>query len=506
MFSFEIKHVAGKRHGGPNGLSRRRRSVEDSDEEEGVEEREEEMDADLAVNEVDSVEEGDNEDEIKEDNNQTMPDEIKKVTRYLTTLQRPGNKTHKQFDSFRQYALLFLVEEGQLFRRAKPGMPPKRVMWDQNEQKDIMSQLHDESGPRGKKGSYEKVALRYWWKGLYRDVEKWVKTSEECRKRLPIRVMEELPPTLDNPLWQRVGLDVVYMPLNKGFYNLVAMRKYLSGWIEAKAFKNADSKSVAAFVHEWIVRFGIPGMIIHDNGPENKKKTKILIDRYRIRNVCVASYHPQSNAVIERGHHQIVDGLAKPGPKWVKNLPLVVWADRITTRVSTRFTPSPYRLVFGQDCDLPVELCALSWTIIEWRKVKTTAELLAARARQPERRVEDIEEAQENVRKSRLRNKAYFDENRRERVQTIEIWDMVLLYNSSLDKQWSQKQKNKWLGPYKIREIGETGTYLLNELDGMELQGIFAGDRMKKFFVMYGVEDDKAEVPEEIVEEVEELD
>jgi len=110
------------------------------------------------------------------------------------------------------------------------------------------------------------------------------------------------------------------------------------------------------------------------------------------------------------------------------------------------------------------------------------------------------------ITKSRLRNKAYFHKNRWERVQTIEIGDMVLLYNSSLDKQWSQKLKNKWLGPYTIREIGETGTYLLNELDETELQGIFAGDRIKNSFTRYGVEDDKAEVPEEIIEEVEELD
>jgi len=212
MFSFEIKHIAGKRLGSLDGLSRRRRSVEDSDEEEGVEELEEEMDADLTVNEVDLEEKGDNEDEIEEDNDQAMPDEIKKVTRYLTTLQRPASMTGKQFDSFRQYALRFLVEEEQLFRRAKPGMPPRRVIWDQNEQKDIISQLHNESGHRGKKGFYEKVALRYWWKGLYRDVKKWVKTYEEYQKRSPIRVTEELHPILENPLWQRVGLDVVYMP------------------------------------------------------------------------------------------------------------------------------------------------------------------------------------------------------------------------------------------------------------------------------------------------------
>jgi len=75
------------------------------DKEEGVEDLEEEMDANLAVNEVDSEEEEDNEDEIEEDDDQAMPDEIKKVTRYLTTLQRPANMTDKQFDSFRQYAL-----------------------------------------------------------------------------------------------------------------------------------------------------------------------------------------------------------------------------------------------------------------------------------------------------------------------------------------------------------------------------------------------------------------
>jgi len=34
MFSFEIKQVAGKMYGGPDGLSRSRRSVEDSNEDE----------------------------------------------------------------------------------------------------------------------------------------------------------------------------------------------------------------------------------------------------------------------------------------------------------------------------------------------------------------------------------------------------------------------------------------------------------------------------------------
>ena len=155
--------------------------------------------------------------------------------------------------------------------------------------------------------------------------------------------------------------------------------------------------------------------------------------------------------MVERGYQQIVDGLAKLGPKWVKNLPLVLWADRITTRTSMGFTP--YRLVFGQDCILPIELTAASWATVNWNRIKTRAELLVVRARQLARKEEDVREAQENIRKSHLRNQAYFDKNPRERVDQIGVGDLVLLYNSVLDRQWSQKLSNKWLGPYRIRQI-----------------------------------------------------
>jgi len=315
----------------------------------------------------------------------------------------------KAFRAFIRYATKFLVNEGLLFRRAKLNMPPRRVIWDRNEQNNIIQQLHDESGHRDKKGTYQKVALQYWWKGLYCNVEKWVKTCQECQKRSPIRVTEELHPTLDNVLWQRVGLDVIHMLANEGFSRIVAMKEYLSGWVETKALRNADSKSVAAFIHKWIVRFGVPGIIIHDNGAENQKIMKVLIKRHCIKNISIATYHPQWNTLVERGHQQIVDGLAKLGPKWVKNLPLVLWADRITTRVSMGFTP--YRLVFGQDCILPIELTAVSWATVNWNRIKTRAELLAVQARQLERKEQDVRKGQENIRKSRLRNKAYFDKN-----------------------------------------------------------------------------------------------
>ena len=104
------------------------------------------------------------------------------------------------------------------------------------------------------------------------------------------------------------------------------------------------------------------GQLICENGPENKGLMKELIKRYRIKNVLITSYHSQANGLVESGHQPVLDALFKLRQKWVKNLPLVVWADRTTTCTLTGF--APYKLVFGQDCVLPIELRAASWAVI----------------------------------------------------------------------------------------------------------------------------------------------
>ena len=54
------------------------------------------------------------------------------------------------------------------------------------------------------------------------------------------------------------------------------------------------------------------------------------------------------------------------------------------------------------------------------------------------------------------------------------------------------------MGPFLIRVARlDLGTYLLDELDGTELSGVYAGDRLKKFFQREGIEPEDGEVDEE---------
>ena len=245
-----------------------------------------------------------------------------------------------------------------------------------------------------------------------------------------------------------------------------------------------------------MARFGCPLLIVNDGGPENQALMKELLESFNIRNAQVAAYHLQSNGLVEHGHQNIADALAKlmapsgkPG-NWPAHLAAVSWADRITVGKSMGMTP--YRVAFGQECLLPVEIAMESWRVVDWLHVQRAgnkrAELLALRARQLERRPEDIEKAAEEQRKSREANREYFDKNRGHRPEgenhELRGGVLVLLHNTKLDTSHPYKLSNRWSGPYRIADAtkkGDRENYRLAELDGTMLEGYFSGDRVKRF-------------------------
>ena len=70
---------------------------------------------------------------------------------------------------------------------------------------------------------------------------------------------------------------MVHMLKNAGFGYFVAIRDDFSGWVEAKAIRHADAKTIAAFIYKWFCRFGIPGRIVFDRGRENKGVARVLM-------------------------------------------------------------------------------------------------------------------------------------------------------------------------------------------------------------------------------------
>jgi hypothetical protein len=363
-------------------------------------------------------------------------------------------------------------------------------------QKRIMKALHEDLGHRGMGETYRRIKLRYWWEGMKKMIRTWVQSCESCQKRSKDLQKERGKATYKTTLFERVSMDAVHIKAGQ-FKYLVIARDDFSGWAETVALAKLTSKNVADwFVADWIYRYGVPKEVTVDGGAEFKKELQAAMKKVGTNLRMVTPYYPEAQGMVERGHKEIKDALTKMcgenGKKWKEYLPLVTFADRISTKRTTGY--SPYELQFGQIAVLPVDHELGSFLTVDWSNIRTTAELLQARAEQLSAKKEMMDEAIKKIRNSRNQSVRYWDKRLAHRLRKpLMPGELVLVYNKALETQWGNLFKHKWNGPYRIVEQVKNGPYIVAELYGTVLTRSFAANHIKKFFPRGETEQEEGE-------------
>ncbi|GBG90192.1 hypothetical protein CBR_g50373 [Chara braunii] len=422
--------------------------------------------------------------------------EPKRTDRFLVNLYEGKYRTiglhlsgEENTDSdIRRQAAQYCLRAGHLFRRPVGAWMPLRVVCDPEEKQSIVAELHDGvvGGHRGVKGTYEKVRKLYWWEGQYKDVEKYCETCEDCQKRSLIRYKEPLHPSYPTRPGEKVHIDLVKMPKGVGNMNYVVnIRDDFTGFVDGKPIRTKTAREVKNFVLEYLSRYGCVSKIVMDRGAEFlADEVQNVFKRAGARVSIATVYHPQSNAPVERGHQSLIASLSKwcrgKDGDWPKYFRYAIWADNVTVRASTGYPP--YTLWFGRHCPLPIEFQVDSWTTVNWAENMTREELLATRTRQIAYGLEDnLMTVADRRAVQREKNKVRWDKDVIIKKEKIKVGDVVLLYDAALERTWTGKLANRWMGPYRVLGALSWGACMIAELDGSKWKDLVAGARLKLF-------------------------
>nr|GEW16941.1 reverse transcriptase domain-containing protein [Tanacetum cinerariifolium] len=135
--------------------------------------------------------------------------------------------------------------------------------------------------------------------------------------------------------------------------------RLLVEWVEAKVFPTNDARVVCKILKSLIAKFGTPRVIISDRGTQfcNDQFAKVML-KYGVTHCLAIAYHPQTGRQVEvsnRGLKRILERtIGEKRVAWSDKLDDALWAFR--TAFKTPIGCTPYKLVYGKACHLPIKL------------------------------------------------------------------------------------------------------------------------------------------------------
>ena len=394
----------------------------------------------------------------------TVPDNINELQRNDVTLKplwgrvrNVGMSSHGGKDCFVVDKGLLYMQTDTLNRLVIPVACRQVVMY--------LAHTVPWAGHLGRHKTYMRVSSRFFWPGMYTDIQQYCMTCPICQKTCIPRRSERARlhplPVISTP-FRRIAMDIVG-PLAKssqGHQYILVVCDYATRYPEAFPLRTITTSAVMHALVELFSRVGIPDEILTDQGTNF---TSRLMQQFHtqlgITALKTTPYHPQTDGLVERFNQTLKRMLQKfvadTGKDWHRWLPFLLFAYREVPQASTGF--SPFELLYGWDVQGPLDLLHKGWEGPEHQTEEKGVVQFILEMR--ERLAGYQDEAERNMLDAQQSQKTWYDQKARQR-ELQPGQKVLLLLPSSTSKLLA-----KWQGPYVVtRRMGPV-TYEVHHPD-----------------------------------------
>ena len=206
------------------------------------------------------------------------------------------------------------------------------------------------------------------------------------------------------------------------------------------------------------------------------KLVSALCDYFEVKRSHTSSYHPETNATVERANSTLAQTIRTYVDKDQMNLPSLLPSVMMAFHSSpcTESTGfSPFQLLFVKEMNLPIDTTLIPKPTLN-ANVKQYFEQLIGRFKL----VKEI--ARENMQSAQDKAKHHHDIKAKE--PNYQVGDKVLLKKGKVDTGLSVKIADQFNGPFEIIELGPHFTYKLKNCEDNKVIGSFINaSRLKAF-------------------------